>query len=307
MRGGFNLVTGEAGEGKSTLMILAAISAIQQGLRVWYVDAERKLNVNYAYASGMGKPNKDYKLAFPESLESTMDLIRRVSEAGAADLIIVDSWTALPSISQLQGDMSDQHMALAARKFSDFFQRALGAVGKHNVCVLGTSQYRTGFGTGFAYRIKTGGKAKDYYNAVAVEIDAATFEPDKDEPKKSESNAKKWEMPPIGMTINGQLWKTVYGPNFQKFSAQVRYYPFLMTNTLSEIIELGKEFGILTKEDGTKPKTTSANLYHMGEKLGNTSSAIEYLSKPENTETAEILLDKVQSIINTTLYRDKKE
>lgn len=269
-RGRTTLLGGEYGSGKSTLVLLAAIRAKRDGCRVAILDVERRFNMEFAYYSGLGVPGKDYALIYPKHAEGALETVRALARSGGFDLCILDSIAALSPKAEIEGDIEDQHMMLVARMLGQFFRSSENELADSGMALVMTNQIRTGLGAGFSYTTRPGGKAKDFFASVAIDVskpDAEAYEYENGEDAKKKQN-------PIGMTITGKSYKNVVGPNFVPFEVPVRFFPALHTDKPAEIFDFALKLGLFTKKDGTVAQASTAQCFFEEESLGTGRAAV---------------------------------
>lgn len=291
-RGLTTLLSGPEGSGKTTLVMLSAIETKRQGRWVDVIDVERRWNMEYAYESGLGVPGKDYGLLYPSHAEGALETIRVLARAGRTDLCILDSIAALSPKAEIDGDMSDQHMALVARLLGQFFRASEAEIANSGMALLMTNQVRTGFGSGFAYTVKPGGRAKDFWPSIAANVDKP--EPTAYEYRTDDDKGKKQN--PIGMTITGKTYKNTVGPNFVPFEVPVRHLPALHTDRPAEIFSYALSLGLFAKEDGTPVRASTAKCFFEGVELGVGAKAVIKALR-EELDTQQAVENAVRSAI----------
>jgi len=290
------MLSGPEGSGKSLIALLAAIKTKSDGGNVAIIDAEHRFNANYAYRSGLGIPGQDYILTYPMHLEGGLELIRKFAGMGI-DYCVIDTITSLAPMVEVEADLIDQQMALQARINSKFFRSATDEIANSGMCVIIITQLRNSLSSYGNPIVRPGGKAKDFYSAIAIDMQApgwewvigATPKPKKDGEESPKDNKKK--PAPLGMTVNGKLWKNIFGPNFTEFATKIRFTPHLMVNRAGEALALGRTAGVLVKKDGSKISSSTAIMFYNGEEIGkgndpqtetNLYSDLDMLSSIEN-------------------------
>ena len=162
-------LVGEGGSGKSTLCLLAAVSALSKGLGVIYIDsegfsAERFCQIAGSYADEYAKSLYVYE---PETFAEQGMMIRETEKllhAQKAGLIVVDSATALYRV-----EVSDKD---AVQRLSQQMMYLSGLARRYDVPVIITNQV---FMDIDAHRLTgLGGTALTHTSKVIVSIEKHT-------------------------------------------------------------------------------------------------------------------------------------
>ena len=107
-------IYGPESSGKTTLTLQVIAEAQRQGKICAFIDAEHALDPVYARKLGV---NIDELLCSqPDTGEQALEICDALARSGAVDVIIVDSVAALTPKAEIEGDIGDSHMGLAARK-----------------------------------------------------------------------------------------------------------------------------------------------------------------------------------------------
>lgn len=292
-RGAFSFVSGMEGSGKTSLALLAGIAAVQRGESVAVVSTERRWNSSYARDSGMGEPgpNGNYLLLEPQYQEQALDGIRALAKQGI-NLIIFDSLTAKAPLAELKGELTDNTVGLMARLNSQFFRMATDDIVNGNTVVLIIGQLREYIGKeSWKNTVRPGGKAKDHYSDLAFDLWGTSA-------GRREMEGTNKDPRLVGMTIRGQTWKNIYVPSHRGFEFNVRFLPGLHINIGKEISELGREYGILTKSDGTSIKSSNAKHYYDGKEIAESGKDLaEKLNRGDFTDMKNELTDVIRAAI----------
>lgn len=184
------LVGGDEGTGKTTLA-LQAIAAVQAigGIAV-YLDAEYKLDMNYADALGVDTDR--VIMSQPKYIEQAGDMIERVLKhvqnvretAGKRIpvLIVYDSINALGSKSEHEAGMEDMQVGAAARAMGKLLRKVNERVSKESACLMLVSQLREKIGVMYGDTLSTGcGKAPLFYAATIVRLSKGKADKDGNE------------------------------------------------------------------------------------------------------------------------------
>lgn len=275
-RGLFSTITGDFGCGKSSMCLLTAINVKQSGGKVAWLDIENRFNQQYAFKSGLGKPNEDYAIFHPQDAESALETMRKLA-AEDFDLCVLDSIAELVPQTERNASLTEMQMGLLPRLMAKFFRVATDDIAISNMAVIMTNQVRASMSQ-YQPVIRPGGKAKDAMGSIAMDLYKPTYEyqfkpekkkkgetGDKDDNKKAHSL--------IGITTNGHTYKNICAQNERPVKIPMRMLPGLHINLVQEIMDFGRAYKVLTKSDGTPILSTSAKWYYNGEALG--SGALE--------------------------------
>ena len=134
-----------------------------------FVDAEHALDPTFAAKLGV---NMDELLVSqPDCGEQALEVVDAIVDSQLADLIVVDSVSALVPRAELEGDMGDSHMGLQARLMSQAMRKLVGKTAKTNTTVMFINQIREKIGLVFGDPTTTsGGKALKFAASVRVDI-----------------------------------------------------------------------------------------------------------------------------------------
>lgn len=171
-RGRVYTIWGDKGCGKTTLALVHAANCQKAGLIVYYIALE-ELDKQRAVELGV---NLDELIIgkFPVA-EKSLDSIIKFAREQVVDVIILDSIHSLaPEGMQYdkkgkEKSMSDDTMALLARKLSQFFSIACHPLGKGNIDLFLIGQTRTALGFITLDKL-TGGNALLHYSKLILHM-----------------------------------------------------------------------------------------------------------------------------------------
>jgi recombination protein RecA len=173
------LVGGDEGTGKTTLGIMACASCQAMGGVAVYIDAEFKLDMDYADA--LGVDTDKLILMQPKYIEKALQMTERVINMVAAKraatgkpvpiLVVFDSISAIPAKAELDGDYDDLQVGLSARTMSKGLRKITGLVSSEAVCFMLISQLREKIGISFGDNTSTAcGKAPRFHACTIVNL-----------------------------------------------------------------------------------------------------------------------------------------
>jgi recombination protein RecA len=162
-------IFGAESSGKTTIALHAVAETQRQGGAAAFIDAEHALDPTYAQR--LGVELEDLLIAQPDSGEQALEIAASLVQAGAADLIVLDSVAALVPKAELEGEMGDSHMGLQARLMSQALRKLTGALSRTNTAMIFINQVREKIGVVFGNpETTTGGRALKFYSSVRLEI-----------------------------------------------------------------------------------------------------------------------------------------
>lgn len=132
------------------------------------VDAEHALSPTFA--DTLGVDMEELIISQPDCGEQALEIVEGLVDAGV-DLIVVDSVSALVPRAEIDGDMGDSHMGLAARLMSQAMRKLCGKISKAGAVVIFINQVRDKIGMVFGNpETTTGGRALKFYSSLRIEV-----------------------------------------------------------------------------------------------------------------------------------------
>jgi recombination protein RecA len=133
--GRFTTIFGPMATAKSTICGMLIANAQADGKVATLIDSENRFDPVWASKLGV---NID-ELLVPDlpadiTAEKVLDLYIALADAGASDLIIIDSISALSPREEMEKTLEEGSMALTARAMSRFFRKVGATNKKHDVC-----------------------------------------------------------------------------------------------------------------------------------------------------------------------------
>lgn len=192
--------------------------------------------------------------------------------------------------------------------WSEFFRVHSSTIHNNHAALLLLNQFRSSMGGLYDPKfIRPGGKALEYYPAIAADMRSIARDDRIYTPGDNQAYAKLVSdektkaggaLMPIGVTIEGKTWKNTTAANFRTFSLEVLFQnggAFL--NWPRELAEWGKALGVFRNKDG-EYLGANGHWYLDGEKVGeSTEKTIAYLEDPVNIERVQ----KVRKMISEAL------
>jgi len=162
-------IYGPESSGKTTLTLSAIAEAQKQGKTCAFIDAEHALDP--VYAEKLGVNINDLLVSQPDTGEQALEICDMLVRSGAVELVVIDSVAALVPRAEIEGEMGDSHMGLAARLMSQALRKLTGNIKRANCCVIFINQIRMKIGVMFGNpETTTGGNALKFYSSVRLDI-----------------------------------------------------------------------------------------------------------------------------------------
>ena len=134
-----------------------------------FIDVEHALDPTFAAKLGVNMD--ELLISQPDCGEDALEIVDAIVEAQAADIIVIDSVSALVPRAELEGDMGDSHMGLAARLMSQAMRKLVGKTAKSNTTVMFINQIRDKIGLVFGDPTTTsGGRALKFAASVRIDV-----------------------------------------------------------------------------------------------------------------------------------------
>jgi len=168
-RGRIVEIYGPESSGKTTLTLSVIAEAQRQGLTCAFVDAEHALDP--IYAAKLGVNIDDLLCSQPDTGEQALEIVDILTRSGAVNVIVVDSVAALVPKAEIEGEIGDSHVGLAARMMSQAMRKITGNLKNSNTMCIFINQIRMKIGVMFGSpETTTGGNALKFYASVRLDI-----------------------------------------------------------------------------------------------------------------------------------------
>ena len=162
-------VFGPESSGKTTLALHIVAECQKNGGKAAFIDAENALDPEYA--KNLGCKADDLLVSQPDSGEQALDILQKLLETAALDVIVIDSVAALVPKAELDGQIGDVTVGLQARLMSQALRKLSGPINKSRTCVVFINQIREKIGVMFGSPETTpGGRALKFYSSVRLDI-----------------------------------------------------------------------------------------------------------------------------------------
>ncbi|CDG22140.1 Protein recA [Xenorhabdus poinarii G6] len=223
-------IYGPESSGKTTLTLQVIAAAQREGRTCAFIDAEHALDPVYAKKLGVDIDN--LLCSQPDTGEQALEICDALSRSGAVDVIIVDSVAALTPKAEIEGEIGDSHMGLAARMMSQAMRKLAGNLKNSNTLLIFINQIRMKIGVMFGNpETTTGGNALKFYASVRLDIRRTGSVKNGDEVIGSETRVK--------------VVKNKVAAPFKQAEFQILYGEGI--NTYGELIDLGVKHKMVEK------------------------------------------------------------
>ncbi|MCV2508364.1 MAG: recombinase RecA, partial [Candidatus Lightella neohaematopini] len=162
-------IYGPESSGKTTLTLQIISSAQNNNKICAFIDAEHALDPIYAKKLGVDIDN--LLCSQPDTGEQALEICDALVKSGAVDVIVIDSVAALAPKAEIDGEIGDAHIGLAARMMSQAMRKLASNLKHANTLLIFTNQIRMKIGAMFGNTETTaGGNALKFYASVRLDI-----------------------------------------------------------------------------------------------------------------------------------------
>ena len=270
-RGRIVEIYGPEASGKTTLALHVVASAQKNGGEAAYIDVEHALEP--AYARALGVDIDSLLISQPDTGEQALEICDALARSGAVDVIVVDSVAALTPKAEIEGEIGDSHMGLAARMMSQAMRKLAGNLKQSNTLLIFINQIRMKIGVMFGNpETTTGGNALKFYASVRLDIRRIGAVKEGDNVVGSETRVK--------------VVKNKIAAPFKQAEFQILYGEGI--NFYGELVDLGVKEKLIEK--------AGAWYSYNGDKIGQgKANAITWLK--ENPAAAKEIEKKVRELL----------
>ncbi len=280
-RGRIVEIFGPESAGKTTIALhIIACEQETTGNICAFVDAEHSLDPTYA--STLGVNVDDLWISQPDSGEQALTIVEQLIDSGAVSLIVIDSVAALVPQAELDGEMGDSNMGLAARLMSQAMRKLRGKASMKGVTLIFINQIREKIGVMFGSpETTTGGRALKFFASLRLDVRRK----DPIGPKES----------PIGHTLKVKAVKNKMGSPMRETFINLLYGKGL--DTFADTIAYAVKIGVINKD--------GAWYSYKGERIGyGLETATENLRN--NPEWFSKILLTIQEHRDTVVHESEK-
>jgi len=264
-------IYGPESSGKTTLTLQVIAAAQREGKTCAFIDAEHALDPVYARKLGVDIDN--LLCSQPDTGEQALEICDALARSGAVDVLVVDSVAALTPKAEIEGEIGDSHMGLAARMMSQAMRKLAGNLKQSNTLLIFINQIRMKIGVMFGNpETTTGGNALKFYASVRLDIRRIGAVKEGDNVVGSETRVK--------------VVKNKIAAPFKQAEFQILYGEGI--NFFGELVDLGVKEKLIEK--------AGAWYSYNGDKIGQgKANAISWLK--ENPAAAKEIEKKVRELL----------
>ena len=223
-------IYGPESSGKTTLTLSAIAQAQKDGKTCAFIDAEHALDP--IYAEKLGVNIDDLIVSQPDTGEQALEICDMLTRSGAVDVVVIDSVAALVPKAEIEGEIGDSHVGLAARMMSQAMRKLTGNIKNNNVLVIFINQIRMKIGVMFGSpETTTGGNALKFYSSVRLDIRRIGAVKDGDEVVGNETRVK--------------VVKNKVSPPFKQAEFQIMYGKGIYH--MGEVVDWGVKLNLVDK------------------------------------------------------------
>ncbi|QJC31075.1 recombinase RecA [Enterobacteriaceae endosymbiont of Macroplea mutica] len=223
-------IYGPESSGKTTLTLQIISEAQKQGKICAFIDAEHALDP--IYAKKLNVNINRLLCAQPDTGEQALELCDALAKSNLIDVIVIDSVAALTPKAEIDGEIGDSHIGLAARMMSQAMRKLASNMKQSNTLLIFINQIRMKIGIIFGNpEVTTGGNALKFYSSVRLDI-------------RKIGNVKQGDII-IGSETRVKVVKNKVAVPFKQAEFQIIYG--MGINVYGEILDLGVQHNIIEK------------------------------------------------------------
>ncbi len=223
-------IYGPESSGKTTLALEIISSAQKKNKICIFIDAEHALDPTYAKKIGVNL--EELLCSQPDNGEQALEICNSLAKTKNIDVIIVDSVAALTPKTEIEGEIGDAHLGLAARMMSQAMRKLARNINKSNILLIFINQIRIKIGVLFGNpETTTGGNALKFYSSIRLDIRKIGYIKEQEEI--------------IGNDTRVKIVKNKLSAPFKKAEFQILYSEGI--NQYIEIINIGVKNNIIQK------------------------------------------------------------
>jgi len=232
-RGRITEIFGAEGSGKTSLALSIARSAIKQGLKVLYVDAENMINYETVFDL-LGEELKKDELVIlqPETAEENMSACEIGIKSGEFGCIILDSVGALSPEVEKQKELTDLTVGIVPKLLTLWLRRNAVLIGRANVAFVIINQVRDQIGSYVHAFATPGGHALKHFASVRISL--------------SKGEEIKQGTESVGINVKFTVKKNKLAPPFRSFLIPLYFGKGI--DTIRDTIMFSEMLGVLKKK-----------------------------------------------------------
>lgn len=225
---------GKESSGKTSLCILiASILQKKYNAHITFIDAEYAFDPSF-YEKNTGlMTDKDHWLYLqPDYGEQGLEFAEKLAEAGATDLIIIDSVAALTPKAEIEGEMGDAFMGLQARMMGQGLRKLTAVLSDSHTSIFFINQTREKIGSYGNPSVTPGGNALKFFASGRYETTRTDYL------KEGSDNV-------VGIKIRATSRKSKIAPPFRKI--EMDFYFDKGFDVDGQYVELALQKGLIER------------------------------------------------------------
>jgi recombination protein RecA len=243
-RGKITEIFGAESSGKTTLALSICKNAVNQDLKVLYIDVENMIDYSYAYTLvGQKLDPEHFIILQPDTAEDAFSMAEDGIDSGQFGLVVFDSIGALAPKKEKEDEFADANVALVPRLMSKFLRRNAFKIRTNNIAFLFINQVRDTIGSYMQTYSMPGGHALKHYCSVIMML--------------SKGIDIKAGNEVIGINTKFSIKKNKLAPPFRTFIIPIIFGKGV--DTSRDLLSFAEMLGIVTKA-GAYYKFEDANL-----------------------------------------------
>lgn len=269
------------GSGKTTIAkhAIAELQKLNKG-EVVVIDAEHAMDPKYAKAIGVNwKPLEDAGFFQPMYGEQGYEYAKELIKTGEVRLLVIDSMNGMQPKKVLEGEAGDSNLGLHARLQGVEVLKLKGLASQYNCAVICISQFREKIGVMFGSPETTqGGNGLRFWADCRIDLRKAM---DKEGDQE------------VGIISKVKVVKNKIVSPYRRCHIPIKFGVGI--DKLQEVIDLGKEFGLLKTRAGII--TFEENKYPEADFLGLMNDNPEFYTKLKNTIISKLNSEDAETIM----------
>jgi recombination protein RecA len=229
-RGRITTIYGPESSAKTTLCLSIAKNALENGIKVLYVDQENSCDYSYINAIVGSVDPSMFTLVQPETAEQTLMTCEAGINSGEYGLIVLDSVGALSPQKEKEDPFDKGSVGQIPRLMSKFLRRNAFAIRNKNIAFVIVNQVRAVIGAYVPTLEMPGGNALRHFSSVVIFMHRSVL--------------IKYGEEVVGANSAYTIKKSKVGKPFKSWSFPLIYGTGI--DTERDVVEFAKRLGILT-------------------------------------------------------------
>lgn len=178
-------IYGPESSGKTALALHMMGICQSLGGRCILVDAEYTYSRSWCEKFRIDTENKEtFQVIHPKCGEDGLEIVHKAVKNNIADIIVIDSVSALTPRAEVEGEIGDSHVGLQARMMSQALRKLTSIVSDSKCTVIFINQLRIKIGVKFGNPETTsGGNALKFYSSIRLDVRRKAWIGDKESPR----------------------------------------------------------------------------------------------------------------------------